>query len=300
MHKLLSAPLAQQFKTKVWGGIKNGDLLQRAIRGKINIKREVPFMTAPRWRYIFPDFEPIIDRLVNSRSAIEADREQIMTARPNLTEGDVRLTAFTHLYHTLNSALVSLRFLADYLLPSENEWWEEPRQQALFGSYDQWFREAIANNFNNGFVKYTVMHKLFGDIENSFRQLLRKIDPSVASNATDSIDSVFGALISRIGNKPADSDELLKLLRLSRNTIHNNGVFYPKSQTDAEVVYKGNPYHFTHGKPINFVNWNFLIDRIDDVRQLFTAVILNANIIGISDEILDMFGENRVRVRFTP
>lgn len=258
-------------------------------------------MTAPKSaHYTFPDFEPITDRLLNSRSAIEADRDQIANARPNLTERDVRLAAFTHLYHTVNSALVSLRFLAEYLLPSENEWWQQPKQQALFGSYDLWFKEAIANNFNNGFVKYAVMHKLFGDIENSFRQLLRKIDPSVASNATDSIHSVFAALISRIGNKPADSDELLTLLRLSRNTIHNNGVFYPKSQTDDEVVYKGNTYHFTHGKPINFVNWNFLIDRIDDVRQLFTVVIMNPSILGISDEILDMFGANRVRVPFTP
>ena len=71
---------------------------------------------------------------------------------------------------------------------------------------------------------------------------------------------------------------------------------YPKNQTNDQVIYKGSTYDFTHGEPINFVNWNFLIDRLDDVRQLVTAVILNPKIIGISDEIPDMFGANRATI----
>jgi hypothetical protein len=255
-------------------------------------------MTAPKSAYYaFPDFEPLIDRLVASRSAIETDRDLILKARSDLTESDVRLAVFAHLYHNVNFALVSLRVLDGYL--TQDEWWQEAPQQTLFGTYDLGYREAIANNFNNGAVKYAVMHKLFGAIENTFRQLLRKIDPIAANNATSNIGSVFGALCSRIGDRPATSDELLKLLRLSRNTIHNNGVYYSETQTDDEVTYDGKTYQFIHGKPISFLNWNFLIDRIDDVRQLFKAVISNPNIIGITDEIPDMFGENRT-VSFTP
>jgi hypothetical protein len=114
-----------------------------------------------------------------------------------------------------------------------------------------------------------------------------------ANNATADITGVFGALCSRIGSKPLGSDELLKLLRLSRNTYHNNGVFYSEKQTDDDVTYKGKTYHFTHGKPVNFLNWNFLIDRLDDVRELFLAIIMNPTIIGIADEIPDLFSENR-------
>ena len=254
-------------------------------------------MTAPKSaHYRFPDFDPIVDRLVASRSAIEGDRSLVLKAKSDLTEKDVRVTAFTHLYHIVDFALVSIRFLDDNLLPSQNEWWQQPKQQALFGSYQEWYREAMANSFNNAFVKYTFMHKLFGEIENTFRQLLRKLDASAANNATKSIPSVFGALISRIGNKPADSDELLKLLRLSRNTIHNNGVFYSETLTDDEVIYKWKTYHFTHTKPVDVINWNFLIDSLDDVRELFTAIITNSNIIGIADEIPDLFAENRKTV----
>ena len=243
------------------------------------------------------EFKPFIDRLVISRSGIERDRGQVVKARPDLTDKDIRLATSAHLYHNVHFALVSLRVLDAYL--TKAEWWQEPDQQALFGTCDLSYREAIANNFNNGAVKYAFMHKLFGTLENTFRHLLRKIDPAAASGATESIEGVFGALVSRIGNKPADSDELLKLLRLSRNSIHNNGVFYPKNQTNDQVIYKGSTYDFNHGEPIKFVNWNFLIDRFDDVRQLVTAVILNPKIIGISDEILDLFGSNRQTVRFT-
>ena len=251
-------------------------------------------MTAPKAaHYVFPDFDPIVDRLVASRAAIETDRSLTMKAKPDLTEKDVRMTAFTHLYHTLDFALVSIRLLNDFLLPSQNEWWQQPKQQTVFGSYPEPYREAIANSFNNAFVKYTFMHKLFGGIENTFRQLLRKIDPSAANNATEDIGGVFRALCLRIGHTPPESNELLKLLGLSRNTIHNNGVFYPKKQQDDQVTYKGKTYHFMHTKPVDFLNWNFLIGRLDDVRELFTAIISNANIIGIADEIPDLFAENR-------
>jgi hypothetical protein len=246
--------------------------------------------------FAFPDFDPIVDRLVTSRSAIEADRTLIMEAMPGLTQKDVRVTAFTHLYHIVDFALVSIRFLDDNLLSSQNEWWHQPKQQALFGSYDEWYRDAVANSFNNAFVKYTFMHKLFGGIENTFRQLLRKLDASAANNATGDITGVFRAFCSRIGSKPAGSDELLKLLRLSRNTYHNNGVFYSEKQTDDEVIYKGETYHFTHTKPVDFLNWGFFIDRLDDVRELFAAIITNSNIIGIADEIPDRFAQNRKTV----
>jgi len=247
-------------------------------------------------QYAFSDFDPIVDRLVLSRSAIEADRNLVLKANPTLTQKDVRLTALTHLYHNVDFALVALRFLDDNLLPSNNEWWQQPKQQALFGSYDDWYREAVANSFNNAFVKYTFMHKLFGCLENALRQLLRKIDPLAANNATADITGVFRALSSRIGGKPLDSEELLKLLRLSRNTYHNNGVFYSEKQQDDEVIYKGKTYHFTHAKPVDFLNWNFLIDRLDDVRELLTTIITNSAIIGIADEIADLFAENRKTV----
>jgi hypothetical protein len=230
---------------------------------------------------------------VASRSAIEADRSLVVAAKPDLTGKDIRVVAFTHLYHNVDFALVSICFLNDFLLPSDNDWWQQPKQQALFGSYNDWYKEVIANSFNNAYVKYAFMHKLFGDIENTFRQLLRKIDPSAANSATADITGVFRALCSRIGYMPTESEELLKLLRLSRNTIHSNGVFYPESQHDDQVTYKGTTYNFTHTEPVKFLNWKFLIDRLDDVRELFTAVITNSNIIGIADEIPDLFNENR-------
>ncbi|MFN2533028.1 MAG: hypothetical protein ABR555_17215 [Pyrinomonadaceae bacterium] len=246
--------------------------------------------------YTFPDFEPIIERFVVLRSAITADYETVQRALPFLTQAEVRLGAFAHLHHTIDSAMLSLHFIDNYLLPVDNEWWSAPKQQSLFGSFDDWYKESMVNSFNNGSVKYAVLHQLFGKIENTFRHLLRKLDPSAANNATLDIKSVFEALCGCIGNKPAQSSELLKLLRLSRNTIHNNGVFYSNKQTDDVVTYNDKLYEFKHAKPVNFINWHFLIDRMDDVRQLFSAVINDPLILGIKGEIPDMFEQNRNKV----
>ena len=55
-------------------------------------------------------------------------------------------------------------------------------------------------------------------------------------------------------------------------------------------------YEFTHAKPISFVNWGFLIDRLDDVWQLLVAVIFDPNIAGVTDGFPDPFAINRTKV----
>jgi hypothetical protein len=246
--------------------------------------------------HAFPDFEPLIDRLLSLRSTLEADFDRVSKAMHTVSAKDVRLAAFAHQIINVDFALHSMHFINNYFLPLDNPWWGEPQQQRIFGFYQAYERSIAANYYNNAFVKFTFMHKLFGGMENTFRQLLRKIDSIAANNATADITGVFGALCSRIGSKPSGSDELLKLLRLSRNTYHNNGVFYSEKQTDDDVTYKGKTYHFTHGKPVDFLNWNFLIDRLDDARELFLAIIMNPAIIGIADEIPDLFSETRKTV----
>jgi hypothetical protein len=205
---------------------------------------------------------------------------------------DVRLTAFAHLAGLIDSTNLAFTFLNKHLLPLDNPWWEETYKPPFpeFGIYD---RSINVNRLNNAFIKSAFLIKLFSEIESTFRILLRRLDPSACNAGTGSFYSVHEALKSRLTSFPPVSDDLIKTLRLSRNTVHNNGVHFDKSGRNDEVTYGGKTYYFLHGKPIDFVNWNWLFDMLDDVRKLLDSVVSDARIIEIPDLIPDPFAMNR-------
>ena len=83
--------------------------------------------------------------------------------------------------------------------------------------------------------------------------------------------------------------DLLDLLRLVRNTIHNNGVYFAPDGQDAVVTYKGITYHFYHGKAVDFASWDLLLEIADAVRQLLLDVIADQAVSGVPGQIADPF-----------
>jgi hypothetical protein len=89
-----------------------------------------------------------------------------------------------------------------------------------------------------------------------------------------------------------DYIELLDLLRHIRNTIHNNGVYFQKSGQDRSRQYKGKPYKFEIGKPVNFPGGvlSFLLDLMPDILKMIEDVIYSTDIISrnkIIDPLVD-------------
>jgi hypothetical protein len=252
-------------------------------------------------RYKFPDFVPLIKRLQEIRSHLIDDYDRVERFLPNALTGnekltgfseDARLTGIAHLIRLVDCTLLSFTLMNDNLLPPDNKWWDSVRTQPL-DSFNHSHRSMTVNTFNNSFIKFGFLHKLFSTIENTSRLVLRALDPAAANNATSSIFSVWRELFPRLTAQTANSADLRTLLRLTRNTIHNNGIYVSKQRQDEQVAYKGTIYHFTHMKPINFVNWTFLIERLDDVRELLVSIVTDPNVIGITNPILDPFATNR-------
>jgi hypothetical protein len=252
-------------------------------------------------RYKVPDFDPLIKRLQEIRSHLILDYDRIERLLPNALTGneklkgfseDARLTGIAHLIRLVDCTLLSFTLMNDNLLPPGNKWWDAVRTQPL-DSFNNSHRSMTVNTFNNAFIKFGFLHKLFSTIENTSRLILRALDPTASNNATSSIYSVWQELFPRLTAQAPNSADLLTLLRLTRNTIHNNGVYVSKQQQDEHVTYEGTIYDFTHMKPINFVNWTFLIERLDDVRELLVSIVSDATVIGIPNPILDPFATNR-------
>ena len=238
--------------------------------------------------HVLPDYADLISRLEQIRLRVVAEIERVEKELPSGFDNDVRLTTIIHIGQLIDSTNLALTFISTDLLPLNNKWWEEAKT-APFSTFNKYQKSFTINNFTAGFVKVGFVQNLFSTIDSSSRLLLRKLDPLAVNNATKGIGKVFEALCARLTIRPVDSKELMKLLQLVRNTIHNNGVFFPQNQQNDQVTYKGVTYNLEVGKPVKFVNWEFLIDRLNDGLQLLTEVIHDPNIIEITDEITDPF-----------
>jgi len=108
-----------------------------------------------------------------------------------------------------------------------------------------------------------------------------------------SFKSVYDYLLTpKLSRCPSESIELLDLLRLVRNTVHNNGVYFHRSGRNEIVHWRGEDYEFKQGFPVDFVNWSFCIDIADASRGLLRSVVEDPNLQGFNLEITDPFANH--------
>jgi hypothetical protein len=99
-------------------------------------------------------------------------------------------------------------------------------------------------------------------------------------------------LSSRTHLKAPEEDlALLDLLRNIRNTIHNEGVHRPPRTSSAIVSYQGTEYRFEDGKPVEFVTWSFVLDRINDLVSLQDRIVRHPLLAGCGEHIPDASAE---------
>lgn len=78
------------------------------------------------------------------------------------------------------------------------------------------------------------------------------------------------------------------MLRLIRNTVHNNGVYFHPDGKNKVVIYRGKQYIFDNGKPVKFRGrvLNFLAGLMPDILRMIEDVIYSQDIISKS-KIID-------------
>jgi hypothetical protein len=130
-------------------------------------------------------------------------------------------------------------------------------------------------------IKIGFIQTFFASIESSFRIICREVSPGRINNTAGEFKSVYDHLFSNKFNLP-NHICLLDLLRLSRNTIHNNGIFYSKNQMDTVVEFKGIKYKFEVGKIPSFLTWELLLSLIADIKDMHVDVVNSPILRGIT------------------
>lgn len=94
-------------------------------------------------------------------------------------------------------------------------------------------------------------------------------------------------LLEKLSSQPNDGLNLLHLLRLVRNTVHNNGVYFHPSGADETVEWNGQQFEFRQESLVRFVGWRLTIEIADALQKLIASIARDPALTAISDEITD-------------
>jgi hypothetical protein len=230
----------------------------------------------------------LIQRLQAVKESAFNDKQRLTTANPGWNpQKDARLLSLGKFINVCERTQFGLHILGKLL---DDDWYQSNLDDET--QQDPAYKMILTVEFEKS-VKYGFGISLFTLVESSFRVFLRAVDPVTCKGATSAFDSIHKSMLgSRQLNFPVvdrkASEELLDFVRLVRNLIHNDGVYFDEDGNDKTVTYRDSQYHFYHGKPVDFVYWDLLLTLADDIRRLLVQVISHPKI-ATQSQVTDLF-----------
>ena len=178
-------------------------------------------------------------------------------------EKDARLGIFDKWINHTNTIELSVAFLVHHI--RDDKWWLAFCPTMI--KKNRIIREFEYEKFNrNSFSQFT-----FSIIESSLRTILKAIDPNACSKGTSPFENIYLKILSLTNLKK--HEPTFKLMRLLRNTIHNNTFYFHANESSESVIFKGKNYKFETGKPIDFVSWDFVINLQEELLIAISEII---------------------------
>ncbi len=223
-----------------------------------------------------------IETIQKIRDSFSDNKDEIISEFPNWNNiKDARITVFSKLINVCNSTQLSFTFMHFHL--TKLDWWKQIAKSEIPKNDAQIYANEFDMFTKIGFVQFS-----FSSIESAFRLYVKSIDSSACNNGTAEFKSIYSWLLKQTNLQ--SHENVLDLLRLVRNTIHNNGVYFHKSGQSETVTYRGKDYNFTIGKPVDFMTWDFIFKLISDIENLVIEVV-KSTILNKIDLIEDPFAK---------
>lgn len=221
---------------------------------------------------------------------LDTERRNVLNRYAFKKDNDARVTIFSKVILAQRSCRLCFIFIRNHL--TEQDWWKALRDdinwtlplanKALDDLLDHYIAEF------EDFLTIGYVHTLFSSIESSFRIFTRALDPNACHKGTDDFMNIYQWLLTKLNlwNYLC----MLHLLRLMRNTIHNNGVYYHRKNLKEIVSYNGKTYTFEQGKGVEYGDvWKLLQFQImPDIKRMMTQMVNTKDISSIP-QILDPF-----------
>ena len=197
--------------------------------------------------------------------------------------GDIRISTLTKILSAMTGYQLAL--IHELFALRDRGWWDH-----FFGDrVDQHDIELRTSAYNQvcllGFFQ-----GVFMSLESSFRSISVTIDPDANNSGQGEFCNIYMFVFSRLNLR--QYIPLFDILRLLRNTVHNNGLFLPANRRDRTITFDGIDYDFTVDELAPYLNqvdnsnlYYFLDQILICLKELF------------SDPTILAFPQIRERVR---
>ena len=184
-------------------------------------------------------------------------------------DNDARITIFRRCLASLDMALLYEMFRT-FDLPTEKWWTKIPNEfekmkiPLIFWEPDEFNRAEIIKGMDN-YWSISVFLILFNTLESSARTFVRTVFPGKVKDAR-----------GQLSKKYTSYKDVLELFRLCRNTMHNNGVYFPDTVGDNRTIwFKGIQYDFIDGNPVELGNVprHLFFDIIPELLNIINDIV---------------------------
>jgi hypothetical protein len=235
------------------------------------------------------DRKQIICKLNSKRLKLDKFRRTLINSYPKLNKAlDSRMTFFNIAISQIDTAILSL-MVSDTNLWNDG-WWTKTAPVYELNPPPVSSIPAMVLSYERFVVLYYFVG-IFSIFESSVRMIAYKVDPKY--RYFNSFDSIFKAFAKQISiRNRLKYYELFDIMRMIRNSIHNNGVFRPDTKpgripNDVEKKWRGVKVKFEVDKPISAKNfWRLAIFATPDLFNLMHEIVKQVTPLFIKEEDL--------------
>lgn len=179
------------------------------------------------------------------------------------SQHDARKEILVTLRTVAESDLLNYIFVRDYL--TDMPWWKEKLEDVSEEKKVSGVREQVI------MTKWFMFHAVAMALEETFRAIVRSGEGTFTVSPVAPYGSVYAHVLKVCGLERFIP--LLEVLRLTRNTLHTNGFFFPADNKDREVSYEGEQFVFKVGEPLHWFGEEALLWLLEKARDSVTVIV---------------------------
>ena len=160
---------------------------------------------------------------------------------------DARREYFVSLRVILQNAQLGFVYIRDHL--TSEDWWRSHVGEFTEAAVLQALREQAL------MIKFFSFHATMVSTEETCRAVVRAAPQAFLVNPGGPFHAISQRLLRAAVCQ--QYEELFELMRLSRNTIHTNGVYRPQRPQNRTITYGGRTFTFEIGKPLDWMGDDF-------------------------------------------
>ena len=190
-------------------------------------------------------------------------------AASNFLVHDARREFFVTLRVALQNAQLGFVFIRDQL--TDRNWWEAQIGGFCQPTVFQALREHAL------MLKFFSFHAIAMATEETLRAIVRA---DVSTFALDPVRTPFQAIYDRFLKLTGTQNcrDVFELIRLTRNTIHNNGIYRPQSGANTTVNCGDKTFLFEVDKPLLWMGDEFPTWIADNISGVMEKIVRSSPI----------------------